>query len=44
MFLVRLAAMIEFSPYAYAFHEDPYPLYARLREEAPVYHNAADGF
>jgi cytochrome P450 len=36
--------MIEFSPYAYAFHEDPYPLYARLREEAPVYHNAADGF
>ena len=36
--------MVEFSPYAYAFHEDPYPVYARLREEAPVYHNAADGF
>jgi cytochrome P450 len=36
--------VIEFSPYAYAFHEDPYPIYARLREEAPVYHNAADGF
>jgi cytochrome P450 len=36
--------MIEFSPYAYAFHEDPYPIYARLREEAPVYHNAAEGF
>jgi cytochrome P450 len=33
-----------FSPYAYAFHEDPYPVYARLREEAPVYHDAADGF
>lgn len=31
--------MVEFSPYAYEFHEDPYPLYARLREEAPVYHN-----
>jgi cytochrome P450 len=36
--------MLEFSPYAYAFHEDPYPIYARLRAEAPVYHNAADGF
>ena len=36
--------MPEFSPYAYAFHEDPYPIYARLRREAPVYHNAADGF
>jgi cytochrome P450 len=33
-----------FSPYAYAFHEDPYPVYARLREGAPVYHDAADGF
>ena len=32
--------MVEFSPYAYEFHEDPYPLYRRLREEAPVYHNA----
>lgn len=31
--------MLEFSPYDYAFHEDPYPLYKRLREEAPVYHN-----
>jgi hypothetical protein len=36
--------MLEFSPYAYAFHEDPYPVYARLRAEAPVYHNAAHGF
>src|SRR5262245_26995034 len=36
--------MVEFSPYGYAFHEDPYPLYARLRAEAPVYHDAADGF
>jgi len=31
--------MVEFSPYAYAFHEDPFPIYARLREEAPVHHN-----
>ena len=28
-----------FNPYDYAFHEDPYPTYRRLREEAPVYHN-----
>ena len=28
-------AVIEFSPYAYAFHEDPYPLYARLRDDLP---------
>ncbi|MDX6741987.1 cytochrome P450 [Actinocorallia sp. A-T 12471] len=28
-----------FSPYDYAVHEDPYPFYARLREEAPVYRN-----
>jgi cytochrome P450 len=26
-------------PYAYPFHEDPYPIYARLRTEAPIYHN-----
>jgi cytochrome P450 len=31
--------MIEFNPYAYEFHEDPYPFYARLRAEAPVYRN-----
>ncbi|MEV4252351.1 cytochrome P450 [Spirillospora sp. NPDC049652] len=28
-----------YSPYDYAVHEDPYPLYARLREEAPLYRN-----
>jgi cytochrome P450 len=28
-----------FSPYAYEVHEDPYPLYARLRREAPLYRN-----
>ncbi|MCW5893247.1 MAG: cytochrome P450 [bacterium] len=33
-----------YDPYDYAIHEDPYPTYARLREEAPVYHNAARGF
>jgi cytochrome P450 len=33
-----------FDPYDYAFHEDPYPTYAWLREEAPVYRNADLGF
>ncbi|MEO8815332.1 MAG: cytochrome P450 [Mycobacterium sp.] len=27
------------NPYDYDFHEDPYPYYQRLRDEAPVYHN-----
>jgi hypothetical protein len=33
-----------FDPYDYDFHEDPYPLYARLRDEAPVYHSERDDF
>jgi len=28
---------VTYNPYAYAMHEDPYPTYARLRAEAPVY-------
>ncbi len=28
-----------YSPYAYQIHEDPYPVYARLRFEAPLYRN-----
>jgi cytochrome P450 len=31
-------------PYSYAFHEDPYPTYAALRESAPVYENPGLGF
>ena len=30
---------LSFSPYDYEFHNDPYPVYARLRAEAPVYRN-----
>lgn len=33
-----------YSPYAYEIHEDPYPTYARLRAEAPVYRNEDGGF
>ncbi|NKY31085.1 cytochrome P450 [Nocardia gamkensis] len=35
---------VTFDPYDYGFHEDPYPTYRRLRDEAPLYHNAALGF
>jgi cytochrome P450 len=31
-------------PYDYDFHEDPYPYYQRLRDEAPLYHNVELGF
>ena len=33
-----------FNPFAYEIHEDPYPTYARMRDEAPVYHNPEMGF
>ncbi len=36
--------MIHFDPFDYEFHEDPYPTYRRLREEAPVYWNEELGF
>jgi cytochrome P450 len=29
-----------FNPYAWDFHEDPFPVYRRLRDEAPAYYNA----
>jgi hypothetical protein len=36
--------VIRFDPFDYAFHEDPYPVYRRLREEAPVYWNEEHAF
>jgi cytochrome P450 len=33
-----------YSPYDPAVNDDPYPVYARLRREAPVYHNPELGF
>ncbi|MDO3645945.1 cytochrome P450 [Nocardia mangyaensis] len=30
---------VNFDPYDYGFHDDPYPTYHRLRTEAPLYHN-----
>jgi len=35
---------VVYDPYAYAMHEDPYPTYARLRDEAPLYRNDERGF
>ena len=35
---------VAYSPFDYAVHDDPYPVYARLREEAPLYRNDAVGF
>jgi cytochrome P450 len=39
-----VATELSFDPFDYAFHEDPYPLYRRLRAEAPVYWNEELGF
>lgn len=35
---------VVYDPYAYEIHEDPYPTYARLREEAPLYRNDERNF
>ncbi|MFN8041651.1 MAG: cytochrome P450, partial [Acidimicrobiales bacterium] len=33
-----------FNPYAHEVHDDPFPFYRRLRDEAPAYHNPDLGF
>jgi cytochrome P450 len=35
---------MHFDPYSPALHEDPYPVYRRLRDEFPVFHNAELSF
>jgi cytochrome P450 len=35
---------VRYDPYDYRIHEDPYPVYARLRDEAPLYLNEERGF
>ena len=35
---------LEFNPYAHDVHDDPFPFYRRLRDEAPVYRNEDLGF
>jgi cytochrome P450 len=36
--------VVRFNPYSYEFHDDPFPVYRRLREEAPCYHDDELGF
>jgi cytochrome P450 len=38
------ASTVILDPYDYDFHEDPYPYYKRLRDDAPLYHNQELGF
>src|SRR5579872_7288944 len=32
--------LVELNPFSHEFHEDPYPVYRELRNEAPCYYNA----
>ncbi len=41
---MTVAADVRYNPYDYEIHEDPYPTYARLRDEAPLYRNEELGF
>ena len=36
--------MVEFNPFSWETHENPYPVYRALRDEAPVYRNEELGF
>lgn len=42
--MVTTSQAVVFNPYDYDFHEDPYPYYKRLRDEAPLYRNEELGF
>ena len=46
--VVRSATMpdtaVLYDPFSYEIHEDPYPIYRRLRAEAPAYFDAGHGF
>src|SRR3990170_1368560 len=39
-----LADPVEFDPFSDEYFNDPYEVYRRLRDEAPVYHNERYGF
>ena len=38
------ATELYYDPYDYAIDADPYPIWKRLRDESPVYHNEKHGF
>jgi cytochrome P450 len=35
---------LRYDPFSYELHDNPYPVYARLRREAPAYHNEERDF
>jgi cytochrome P450 len=35
---------VRYDPFAYETHDDPYPIYRQLRDEAPAYYNEVHGF
>jgi hypothetical protein len=37
-------ARVDFDPYSYEHHDDPYPAYRLLRDHAPAYFNTEHGF
>jgi cytochrome P450 len=41
---VTAAQPVRFDPFAYEVHEDPYPLYRQLRDDAPAYLDPEHGF
>jgi len=36
--------VVRFNPYSYEFHDDPFPVYRQLRDDAPAYHDDELGF
>jgi cytochrome P450 len=36
--------VVRFNPYSYEFHDDPFPVYRKLRDDAPCYHDDDLGF
>jgi cytochrome P450 len=36
--------VVRFNPYSYEFHDDPFPVYRRLRDDEPCYHDQELGF
>jgi cytochrome P450 len=39
-----MSATLDFNPSSYQLHEDPFPVYRRMQDESPLYHNAELGF
>jgi cytochrome P450 len=39
-----MTVSVRYDPYAYETHEDPYPIYAALRDDAPAYVDEERGF